>query len=105
MDIIEFEMSEKVCITVLVNKTAETDVTPLGDFISSKLSAADIFRAQICGDYSDRDRIIRESYFVTSREANQWYYAMFLIAVSQKDKAISLFNRYGVVVDICKISK
>lgn len=104
MDMNEFNVSEKVCITILVNHTAETSDTPLGDFISSRLDRADIYRTHIVGECSDRDRIIRESYFVSSREADGWYYTMFLVSVSQRDKAVKIFNRYGVVVDIRNIS-
>jgi hypothetical protein len=105
--LIDFTENENLdmCVTVLVNHTIYTDNTPLGDYIVSKLNDNGIHHIQISGDYNDKDKIIRGSYFVNSRELDGWYYTMFLISNSQIAKAISLFNRYGCVVDINKIGK
>jgi hypothetical protein len=103
MNITEFEVSDKVCISVLVNPKNEAKNKPLGDFISSKLDEADIYREHLivhpCYNAMNR-AIIRQSHFVSEREAAGWYYTIFLVAVSQKDKAIKVFNRYGVVVGV-----
>lgn len=105
MNMQEFEVSEKVCISILVNPKFSEQ---LGTFISSKLDESDIYREHLsyipAGVSAMNNQIIRQSYFVGSRESAGWYYTIFLVAVSQKEKAIKLFNRYGVVVSVDNIN-